>query len=81
MLDSFAERVIQYAAFETVDDADTNLCHRAIKNRPLAGTSKPATSRRCFHIRFLDLGKRFSILRVGRLWQFVARDIKFRISR
>jgi hypothetical protein len=34
-------------------------CHRAVENRPLAGTSKPATPRWPIHISFLDPSKGF----------------------
>jgi hypothetical protein len=37
------------------------LCHRAVENRPPAGTSKPATPRSFIHIRFLGAGKGLSI--------------------
>ena len=36
-------------------------CHRAVENRPPAGTSKPATPRSFIHIRFLGAGKGLSI--------------------
>ena len=36
--------------------------HRAVENRPLAGTSKPATPRCIIHIKFLDSGKRFPFI-------------------
>ncbi|MGD0816213.1 MAG: type I-E CRISPR-associated endoribonuclease Cas2e, partial [Verrucomicrobiota bacterium] len=39
------------------------ICHRAVENRPLAGTSKPATPRFFIHITgFLTQARGFSIL-------------------
>ena len=42
-------------------------CHRAVENRPLAGTSKPATPRCFIHIKLIDAGKCFSISSLQRL--------------
>jgi endoglucanase len=48
-------------------------CHRAVENRPLAGTSKPATLRCFIHIRFFDSSKglfNFLISGVALVYQF-----------
>ena len=55
-LHPFAERGRELTKLR-FDPSSVLKCHRTVENRPLAGTSKPATPRCFIHIRFLDSSK------------------------
>jgi hypothetical protein len=49
----------QLRAYVENEDDTWITCHRSLQNQPLGVESKPATLRRCFHIRFLGGCKGF----------------------